>query len=360
MNKILVLLIFINLTILNVSCRQYSTIISSERVTNWGVWHPAAFCPGNSFVVGYEIKFERLQYAGDDTHLNAIRLVCDDVASTKIQSGEGPYGSWFSQQAEPQQFYFQSKRITNNTNSARLSISIAKYLPKVLKALSKLAQGYLFFTKEQLGYGCDDMGKFVGFSFKAEPRVTGDDTAGNMISMYCESGDWVWYDLQYFGKDLKETVKNCPEGEAICGIRTQIEPKINGDNTALNNVDFYCCKNYYKLYNTATAKGLYSDFAGNVYTMDKNDSPHQRWELIKHDDKYFSLKNLATGFVLDSNNNGNVYALSANSGDYQKWFKDDKTRIINKATNRALDSNFAGNVYTLPPNDGDYQLWFSR
>ncbi|CAF0709218.1 unnamed protein product [Brachionus calyciflorus] len=340
--------------------KQYSTIISSDRHTNWGVWHPAAFCPGSSFVVGYEIKFEQFQYAGDDTHLNSIRLTCDDTASKKIQSGDGPYGSWFSEQAEPQQFYFQSKRITNNTNLARLTISWAKYLPKIIKSLTKVAQAYLFFTKEQLGYGCDDMGKFVGFRYRAEPRITGDDTAGNMISMYCESGDTVWYDLRYFGKDLKETQKYCPEGEAICGIRTQIEPKINGDNTALNNVDFYCCKNYYKLFNIATKRVLDSDFYGQVYTLDNNDSPHQRWELIKRDDKYFSLKNQATGLVLDSNTVGNVYTLKDNGGDYQKWFKDDKERIVNKATNRALDSNYVGNVYTFPPNDADFQLWFSR
>ena len=28
---------------------------------------------------------------------------------------------------------------------------------------------------------------------------------------------------------------------AICGLRTKIEPTINGDNTALNKVEFACC-----------------------------------------------------------------------------------------------------------------------
>ncbi|CAF1139809.1 unnamed protein product [Brachionus calyciflorus] len=160
--------------------------------------------------------------------------------------------------------------------------------------------------------------------------------------MYCEGGDAVWFDLFTSGTQIKVTTKYCPVGEAICGIRTQIEPMIAGDNTGLNNVDFYCCKSYFKLYNFATKLVLDSDINGRVFTFNATDSSNQRWELIKHDGKYFSLKNLQTGLVLDSNGIGQVYTLSYNGGDYQKWFKNDRNRIVNKATNRILESNSQG------------------
>ncbi|RMZ93471.1 vitelline membrane outer layer 1-like [Brachionus plicatilis] len=341
--------------VLNGSCREYSTVIGSDRHTNWGDWHEPVFCPPYSFAVGIDIKFERLQFAGDDTHLNAIRLTCDDVASTKIQSGEGAFGKWFTETSKKRSIGADS----SYNNSARL-LSIGKYLPKILKAMGKAAKLAQYILEEEPTNGCDDLGKFTGFKFIAEPPISGDDTAGNMVSMFCEGGDQVWFNIQYFGKNLKETRKNCPDEQAICGIRTQIEPKINGDDTALNNVDFYCCKNYYKFFNIATKRVLDSDFNKKVYTLDNNDSPHQRWEIIEHDQKYFSLKNAKTGLILDSNHNGNVYTNPNYGNDYQKWFFDDKNRVVNKATNRALDSNFEGSVYTFPPNDSDHQLWFRR
>ncbi|RNA41172.1 vitelline membrane outer layer 1 -like protein [Brachionus plicatilis] len=203
-------------SILEINCREYITVIGSDRHTNWGDWHDPVFCPGYSFAVGVDIKFERYVWAGDDTHLNAIRLTCDDTASTKVER-----------------------------------VHLENDILGLLGESAKLAH---FFTKEQLSNGCDNMGKFIGFKFEAEPRISGDDTAGNMITMYCEGKGSVWFNLQYFGTKIKETKKYCPDGQAICGIRTQIEPKVKGDNTALNNVDFYCCKNFYKLFNIATKK----------------------------------------------------------------------------------------------------------
>ncbi|CAF1139828.1 unnamed protein product [Brachionus calyciflorus] len=96
MNKIFIFLIFIYLSVLNVSGRSYSRVISSVRHTNWGNWHAPVFCPGNSFAIGIQIIFLSYQWTKDDSHLNAIRLICDDIASTRIQSGEGPFGSWLT------------------------------------------------------------------------------------------------------------------------------------------------------------------------------------------------------------------------------------------------------------------------
>ncbi|RMZ96911.1 vitelline membrane outer layer 1-like [Brachionus plicatilis] len=341
--------------VFDTNCREYSTVIGSDRHTNWGDWHNPVFCPEYSFAVGIHVKFERYHW-GDNTYLNAIRLICDDTASTQIQSGEGAFGSWYTKKSGAK----RSIRNTNSSVSARRFSALIKFLPDILGLVGKAAQVALFFSKEKLSKGCDDMGKFVGFEFEAEPRVRGDDGAGLTIKMNCESGDKVFFSTYASVMERKYTEKFCPDGEAICGIRTQIEPKISGDDTALNNVDFYCCKNYYKLFNIATKRVLDSDFSGKVYTLDTNDSPHQRWQLIRRDDKYFSLKNVKTGLILDSNHNGNVYAYPDYGNDHQKWFKDDKERIVNKATNRALDSDFSGKVYTLAPNDSDHQLWFRQ
>ncbi|CAF0705335.1 unnamed protein product, partial [Brachionus calyciflorus] len=313
-----------------------------------GDWHAPVFCPGNSFAIGIEIKFEKWVFASD---LNAIRLTCDDVASTKIQSGEGPFGGWYDGVTHT----VGNKRsieMRNNTNSARRFGSLLQALKYGLKTLVDLgishsSQLYAFLSRTNK-IGCYKGGKFIGFKFIFEPPIDGDNTAGNMIGMYCEDGDYITYDMKLSTFDLKYDAKTCPEDHAICGIRTQIQPDINGDDTALNNVDFYCCKNYYKLYNIQTSRALDSDFNGKVYTLNKNDSPHQRWEIIRRKDDngqyYFIVKNQATGLVLDSDLAGNVYAIALNSGDFQKWFVDSKNRIINKATNRALDSSDSANT----------------
>ncbi|CAF0964033.1 unnamed protein product, partial [Brachionus calyciflorus] len=301
MNKIfLIVLIIVYISVTKINCREHLSIIGSDRHTNWGNWHAPVFCPGNS-------------------------LTCDDTASTRIQSGEGPYGNWYTEKGTNKRS-IESASNTNSSISARGFSALAQLLPDILSLLGQAAELAVFLTNEKLSNKCNNLGKFVGFEFEAEPPV-------NII-----------------GRNRKETKKYCPDGQAICGIRTQIEPKVSGDNTALNNVDFYCCKNYYKLFNVATTKALDSDYNGRVYTLDNNDSLHQRWELIKRDDIYFSFKNAQTGLILDSNTVGNVYAISDNGSDYQKWFKDDKNRIVNKATKRALDSNSQGHVYTLDPN----------
>ena len=58
----------------------------------------------------------------------------------------------------------------------------------------------------------------------------------NGITLKGNGGEWgTW-----------STVESCPVNTAICGIRTQIEPyqgsATTDDDTALNGVEFFCCK----------------------------------------------------------------------------------------------------------------------
>ncbi|KAM9312187.1 vitelline membrane outer layer protein 1 homolog [Gastrophryne carolinensis] len=82
-------------------------------------------------------------------------------------------------------------------------------------------------------------GDLVSFSLKVEPPIDGDDTAANNIMFQCSDmkilngygGGW-----GSFGgwSDI------CDRG--ICGIRTKVEgPQRKGDDTALNDVQFRCC-----------------------------------------------------------------------------------------------------------------------
>ena len=185
MIKLFLIFFFIfYISVIKIYCRNYFTVIGSDRHTNWGDWHNPVFCPGNSFAVGIDIKFERLAYAGDDTHLNAIRLTCHNTASTKIQSREGSFGKWYTEKGGQNKRSIQYSNNTNSSISARFS-SLVKFLPDILGLLGQAAQVGVFFTKEQLSNRCGNLGKFVGFNFVAEPPISGDDTAGNMVSMCC-------------------------------------------------------------------------------------------------------------------------------------------------------------------------------
>ena len=59
------------------------------------------------------------------------------------------------------------------------------------------------------------------------------DCDGSMMQTNCPMtlGDW--------------TEQTCPEGELICGVRTQLqEPQGAGDDTSINGIQFICCNNY--------------------------------------------------------------------------------------------------------------------
>jgi hypothetical protein len=159
--------------------------------TSWGNWGSAEFCPMNSYAIGYDLKIEPNQNKGDDTGLNSIALICSQ--NIAIYSNQGAWGNW------------RGKKYCK-TN------------------------------------------KIKGFQLKSEPPQgsKSDDTAANDLKLFCSDGSelnsntaptWGTWDPIFY----------CPlnsKGQEtfICGLKTQVEPSQNkGDDTALNNVIFYCC-----------------------------------------------------------------------------------------------------------------------
>ncbi|KAL4231621.1 Vitelline membrane outer layer protein 1 [Mactra antiquata] len=62
-----------------------------------GTWGEASFCPKHSFGAGYNMKIEPKQGSGDDTSLNAIKIVCkglDGDVRGNVASKVGPWGHY--------------------------------------------------------------------------------------------------------------------------------------------------------------------------------------------------------------------------------------------------------------------------
>ncbi|NXE51494.1 VMO1 protein, partial [Casuarius casuarius] len=166
--------------------RQYDSVLTVPNGSPWGTWGKAHFCP-KGHAKGFELKVEPFQgfwLFGDDTALNGIRLLCTD--GTTIESSVGPWGTW---------------------------------------------------TKAQL---CSS-NKMVSFSLRVEPQQhLLDDTAVNNVMFLCSDG------TQLEGQGLSggqfgPWSKSC-NPKAICGLKTKMEePRGKGDDTAVNDVEIYCC-----------------------------------------------------------------------------------------------------------------------
>lgn len=160
----------------------------------WGTWGKAAYCPDGQYVWGFRLKSEPYQGSGDDSALNAVRLICKSGASgavTYIQSdNEGAWGDW------------------GNDHICR----------------SGAVDGFAIQVESYQGRNKDINSK--------------DDTAAGNIMMFCGSevlvGDppaaWGDWSRMYY----------CTGGK-VRGFRTKVEPdQGNGDDTALNAMQVYC------------------------------------------------------------------------------------------------------------------------
>ncbi|XP_056142028.1 vitelline membrane outer layer protein 1 homolog [Lampris incognitus] len=171
--------------------RAYSSILTVPNGGQFGNWTWPEMCPDNFFAIGFSLRVEPNQYVQDDTALNGIRLICaknkDRSFLYTVESHTGYFGDW----SHPQ------------------------YCPS---------------------------GVLTAFQLRVAPNegMFGDDTVANNIKFGCSSGPILegpgldWGEYGYWSEE-------CEEG-GICGIQIRMEDYQYGlDDSALNDVLFYCC-----------------------------------------------------------------------------------------------------------------------
>uniref|UniRef100_A0A803THD4 Vitelline membrane outer layer 1 homolog n=1 Tax=Anolis carolinensis TaxID=28377 RepID=A0A803THD4_ANOCA len=156
-------------------------------VDRWGSWRKPEYCP-KGHLTSFSLQVEPSQGAViDDTAANNVKFVCNEGF---VLTGEahdwGNFGFW----SEP----------------------------------------------------CSS-GHLTSFSLQVEPSQGAiyDDTAANNIKFVCNEGFVLTGEAHDWGK-FGFWSEPCSSG-AICGLQTKIEDSQgSGDDTALNDVRFFCCK----------------------------------------------------------------------------------------------------------------------
>ena len=151
----------------------------------WGDWGSLEFCPKGSFVGGFQLKSEPRQGGGDDTALNAVRLLCSTGES--LFSSQGGWGTWGN-------------------------IAV-----------------------------CPSGSVVTGFSVKEEARQGGgDDTALNNIRLSCGATLSIHASVLTSWGQWKDGL-HCRAGWAVIGMKTRVErSQGGGDDTALNGLQLIC------------------------------------------------------------------------------------------------------------------------
>ncbi|XP_045182484.2 vitelline membrane outer layer protein 1-like [Mercenaria mercenaria] len=183
-----------------ISARNYTAKLTVSNGGSYGKWANAEFCAEGTYAYGYDMKIEvKHGSGGDDTSLNAIKILCKSLNGDcvgAVSSERSAWGKWVGE------------------------------------------------TK------CDGSDVLVAFSLQVEENQgNSDDSAANFIKFKCRS----------FGASIDQTYElakepgyghygtygdfsgDCSSNSAICGIITKLEEPINGDDSALNDVEFYCC-----------------------------------------------------------------------------------------------------------------------
>lgn len=161
----------------------------------WGDWGKVASCPSGQYVWGFRLKSEPYQGSGDDSALNAIRLICKSGSTgtaTYIQSSEGPWGDWgndhvcrnepvtgFAIQVEAHQGRDGDKETNSKDDTAAGNIMMFCGSETIVGDPPAAWGDWSRF------YYCSS-GKVTGFRTKVEPdQGKGDDTALNAMQVYC-------------------------------------------------------------------------------------------------------------------------------------------------------------------------------
>lgn len=180
--------------------RRYQSLLSVDNGQRWGTWGLKEICPLGYYAAGFSLKvagyWESL-LVGDNTALNGIRLHC-----VNSLGGSGPYSDYATVQSD--------------TGSWGKWTDIQWCNSGMLKS----------------------------FQLRVEPYqgTVWDDTAANNIKFKCGGNDEEIKGAGMSWGDWGSWSASCT-GKGICGIQTIVEePRGVGDDTALNDVRFYCCE----------------------------------------------------------------------------------------------------------------------
>ncbi|CAC5383593.1 Vitelline membrane outer layer protein 1,Vitelline membrane outer layer protein 1 homolog [Mytilus coruscus] len=178
--------------------RTVTRVLSVRNGGRRGTWSRPEFCARRYHASGFSLKIQPKQGSGDDTALNAIRLKCRRGTRApntggSIMAKEGPWGRWTS------------------------------------------------------ALNCQSGKRLVRFRLQVQPKQgTGDDTMATYVRFKCRQiNGGTHSDLGKSGSRGKFGAwsKTCPQRSAICGMTVRMAPRQGvGDDTALNDVRFYCCK----------------------------------------------------------------------------------------------------------------------
>ncbi|XP_076099030.1 vitelline membrane outer layer protein 1-like isoform X1 [Mytilus galloprovincialis] len=191
-----------NCLLLDENLRKVDKTLTVSNGDAFGAWTTMELCPPESFAIGYDMKIEPDQHSGDDTALNSIKLICgskDGHYGSTVTSGEGSWGSWVGST--------MCSYSTNQTYLTSFALQVELLQPG---DRDDVAATYVKFW-------CSDL------DIKDEHKIAHPPGHG-LLGVYGNQSE------------------KCNPGSAICGLQTNIEaPIFFGDDTALNNVRFFCC-----------------------------------------------------------------------------------------------------------------------
>ncbi|KAL8168572.1 UNVERIFIED_CONTAM: hypothetical protein K2H54_003107 [Gekko kuhli] len=150
----------------------------------WGIWGRPEFCPEGACATGFKLQVHSPANGTDRTGVNGIKLRCSDMST--ITSTVGPWGAWTTTRLCPSG-YLDSFALRMQEPASPDNMAVTSVL-----------------------FRC---------SSSSSPLV-GDGMAEGV------TGDWS---------------NQCLHGH-VCGIQTKVQsPQEQEDETALNDVLFYCC-----------------------------------------------------------------------------------------------------------------------
>lgn len=183
------------------SQRNVTETLDVTNGASWGKWWEAEYCPTGTYAHKFRLLVENDCGLCDDTGLNGIEMEC------YAEGGGGFYGTITSGQGQ-----------WGGYRDSHECLVVGEYT--------------FFITR---------------FSLRVEgDQGIGDDTAAGNLRVECreKSGDST-YLLEGDGTGWGGWggwSSECPQGSAVCGMETRVEPpQGTGDDTAFNNMRLLCC-----------------------------------------------------------------------------------------------------------------------